>query len=884
MRILLFFSVLGVGTSSVVFAQTPTLSSPVVISSSPAPAGKQSEPPFKEQQTVLVKASQQYQAGKFKTMLLGRNYRQEWQKPVRVPVLNLGTSQGGLLPLKQGGGKQTKSLRLRAPNGREYVLRSIEKNTEQVLSEELRNTLAAKVVQDQVSAAHPYAALTVPILAEAAGVGHTNPELVYVPDDERLGEFRPVFANTLAILEERDPQVPASFTGRTLEKNYSTEKVLELLRTDFRNQVDQRELVRARLFDVLVADFDRHEDQWRWMAYAQPAGGMLLRAVPRDRDQAFFVNQGLLPNLASRDWAVPAVQGFDGSMRNVNTFMFSARYFDRSFLTKPTREEWVGVAQELQTRLTDEVIEKAIRQLPNSIYQLSGPTIVANLKSNRDALPAYAEKYYRFLAREVDVAGSNQPEYFQIERLDNAQTRVKIFGLAASGQPTGEPVYERTFLTNETQEIRLYGYGGRDKMEVSGRVDKSPIIRLIGGEGEDVLIDRSRVGGLSRRTLVYDTPTGNDLQLGAESRNRTSADSLVNRYNRQAFRYGYVGPLLPWAYNPDDGVFLGAGVEIRQPRFRKAPWATVHCLQASVALGTGAYSFRYAGDFNQITNKLDLVVRADLQAPNYVRNFFGFGNETRFDKALGIRYYRVRYNNVALQALLRRRIGAHQFYAGPVYQRVRVEQTRGRFIERMPDENGLTGTMFRPKHYAGLKAGYVLDTRNNDWHPSKGVYWSTEYTGLRGVNSIAQDLSQLSSEASGFWTPAAWPGLTLAARVGGTLNFSDFEFYQAATLGGLSNLRGYRRTRFAGENSIYNNLEFRAYLGTLNTMLVSAKIGVLGFHDVGRVWVDGEKSDTWHTGYGAGLWAEPFRRVVLVGTYGLSRNERMPVVRLGFQF
>ena len=399
-----------------------------------------------------------------------------------------------------------------------------------------------------------------------------------------------------------------------------------------------------------------------------------------------------------------------------------------------------------------------------------------------------------------------------------------------------------------------------------------------------MFIDRSRVAGPIRHTVVYDTPTGNDLQLNSESRNRTSADSLVNSYNRQAFRYKYVGPLLPWAYNPDDGLFLGAGVEIRQPGFRKAPWATVHRLQANVALGTGAYSFRYAGDFNQITRKLDLLVRADLQAPNYVRNFFGFGNETSFNKAAGIRFYRVRYNNVALQALLRRRIGVHQLYAGPIYQRVRVERTPGRFIEQVAEANGLLNTLFKPKHYAGLKAGYIVDTRNNDWRPTKGVFWSTDYTGMRGVNGLAPNLSQLTSEASGFWTPAAWPGITLAGRVGGTLNFSDYEFYQAAILGGLSNLRGYRRTRFAGENSLYNNLEFRAYLGTLNTMLVSAKIGVLGFHDVGRVWIDNENSDTWHNGYGGGLWVEPFRRVVLVATYGLSRNENMTVARLGFQF
>ncbi|QNH63723.1 BamA/TamA family outer membrane protein [Hymenobacter sediminicola] len=836
------------------------------------------------QASHLTSASQRYAAGPVKTWLLGKNYRQEWQQPVRVPILNLGTTQGGLRPLRQGGGKQTKSLRLRATNGREYVLRSIEKNTEQVLSAELRNTLAAKVVQDQVSAAHPYAALTIPLLAEAAGVGHTNPELVYVPDDELLGEFRAEFANTLAILEERDPQTPASFTGQALEKNYATDKALELLRTDSKNRVDQRELVRARLFDVLVADFDRHEDQWRWLAYAQPGGGLLLRAVPRDRDQAYFVNQGLLPNLASRNWAVPAVQGFDGTLRNVNTFMFSARYFDRSFLTEATRANWAEVAHDLQARLTDGVLEAAIRQLPDSVYQLSGPTIVAKLKSNRNALPAYAAQYYRFLARQVDITGSEQSEYFLVERLNNAQTRVRMYQLAAASEPAAVPLYDRTFLTEETREIRLYGYGGNDRMEVNGTVNKGITIRMIGGEGHDVLMDHSHVAGPLRHTVVYDAPTGAELQLGPESRNRTSPDSLVNQYNRQAFRYPYAGPILPVAFNPDDGIFLGVGVEFRQPGFRKAPWAATHRLQANVALGTAAYSFRYAGELHNLARNLDLLLRADLQAPNYVRNFFGYGNESTYDKPLGIDYYRVRYNNVVLQALARRRFGQHQFFAGPTYQRVRVKNAPGSFIEQVQDEPGFAAPVFEPRHYGGVKAGYTFDSRNNDWRPTQGTVVRAEFTELRGLNRDANPLSQLTAEAAGYWTPPPLPGLTMAGRVGSTLNFSDYAFFQAATLGGLSNLRGYRRTRFAGENSLYNNLEGRLYLGTLNTLLISTKVGLLAFHDVGRVWTDAESSATWHTGYGGGLWLEPFRRVVLVGTYNVSREDRLPVVRLGFLF
>ena len=39
-------------------------------------------------------------------------------------------------------------------------------------------------------------------LADAAGILHTNPKLVWIPDDPRLGQYRDEFRNTLATLEE----------------------------------------------------------------------------------------------------------------------------------------------------------------------------------------------------------------------------------------------------------------------------------------------------------------------------------------------------------------------------------------------------------------------------------------------------------------------------------------------------------------------------------------------------------------------------------------------------------------------------------------------------------------------------------------------------------
>src|SRR4029450_9078545 len=51
-------------------------------------------------------------------------------------------------------------------------------------------------------ATHPGGALIVPTLAEAAGVPHTNPEIVFMPDDPVLGEFRATFGGQPGTIAE----------------------------------------------------------------------------------------------------------------------------------------------------------------------------------------------------------------------------------------------------------------------------------------------------------------------------------------------------------------------------------------------------------------------------------------------------------------------------------------------------------------------------------------------------------------------------------------------------------------------------------------------------------------------------------------------------------
>jgi hemolysin activation/secretion protein len=101
-------------------------------------------------------------------------------------------------------------------------------------------------------------------------------------------------------------------------------------------------------------------------------------------------------------------------------------------------------------------------------------------------------------------------------------------------------------------------------------------------------------------------------------------------------------------------------------------------------------------------------------------------------------------------------------------------------------------------------------------------------------------------------------------------------------LGGLSNLRGYRKDRFYGDSRFYNNTELRLKLGTIRNRIVPISTGIYGFNDVGRVWYDGEDSNKWHHGYGGGIWISPLNVTVISLELGKSEEELLFNFRLGF--
>ncbi len=854
---------------------------------------------------VEVQASDQYQAGKMKKRLLGENYRSVWAQKIRVPVFDIGTSQGGLEILQKGGGQQTLSLRLADSAGHEYVLRSVEKYPEAAIPEVLRETFAQDLVQDQISASHPYAALVVAPMADAIGLYHTNPKLVYIPDDPRLGEYRETFANTLALFEERPDEdwSHASWFGNS-ENIVGTRKVLEKLADDNDNSVDQEFVLRNRLFDLIIGDWDRHDDQWRW-ATTEKKKGDVFRPIPRDRDQTFFVNQGALAKIWSRRWALPKFEGFDEDINWPSGLSFNARHFDRTFLTELSRDEWIEVAKKLKTDLTDEIIESSVRQWPEEIFRLNGEQIIRILKVRRDHIVEDAIAHYKFLAREVEVVGSDKQEAFEVERLANGDVQVVVQKISKKGIREKE-IYSRVFHPDETKEIRLYGLGGEDVFEVSGTARRSIRVRVIGGDGEDLLADSSRVGGIGKKTWYHDQTGQGDLRSLGEVKDLRDNDASVNEYNRTAFEYDRLAPLIWGQYNPDDGIFVGAGFLFVKNGFRKEPFSQRHLFLASIAPQTQSYNFHYQGKFTEFAGKWNLELEADVKSPNYVNNFFGLGNESVFDKEIDedpgigvdepIHYYRYRFQELALKASLSRDLGNWgTIQLGPRIQRIEMERPRENQDRYIEDYAGtLPYDLFEEYNsFGGIAWQLSGGKRDNTLFTHRGVLWNISGKNLADLKQD-NNFSSYEGSLSLFQSFQERSRLVFAARIGGGINRGKYPFYQAQVLDGRTSLRGFRKTRFYGDSQLFGNVEVRLRLMNFRSYLFPASLGILGFYDVGRIWyknqdgidpsAPGGKSEVWHKGFGGGIWFTPFNLTVLSIEAGHSKEGTLGYIRLGFLF
>lgn len=815
--------------------------------------------------TVNVPASKQYgNAGALQRWVLGNNYRKEWSTPVNMKVFHINKEKGGFKITGMGGGKQTKSLRLEDKDGREWTLRTIDKDPEAAVPENLRNSFAEELVQDMISAAHPYAPLAIPDLAKATNIPVPRPEIFFVPDDPALGFYQRIFANTVCLLEERDPTL-----DRT--ESRSTAKVLQSVVGDNDHVVQQDAVLKARLLDMLIGDWDRHFDQWKW-GTIDTGKGKLYYPIPRDRDQAFFNSDGLLLWYASQQ-QVPFLKGFRKNIARVGWFNFSARDFDRIFLNALPASAWRNTISKFQSQLTDDVIESAVNKMPAEVVSFSGPSIIKKLKSRRDNMMKKGMQYYKFISDHVNIVGTNEREYFHVYNVDTG-LRVVVYG-RNDKVDTGFKMFDRTFNVGETDELRLYGLNGNDLFYVDENAKSKVKLRIIGGKGNDTFNIKGHV-----RNLIYDMKDSvNHVLSTNNTRMRMSTNPSVNDFDWVEYRYNeYRYPRITAAFNPEDGVLVGAGFSRRSYGFRREPYATDQRLGVLYAPNRGAYRVRYTGDFIKVFGNNDLVLRGELVNPT-LNNFFGLGNNTEIEEGRGIEYYRARFKYVEADALLRLRVSeALKVAIGPTYYKYWYDpkDNRNKILERpslvLLDSMGV----YSEKSYLGAKAVIEINNLNSELFPTRGIQWTTDFTSMAGMTSNSRNITRFNSDMAVYASLSYPAKLVALLRFGGGHIFgNEFEYFQAMNLGANNFLRGFRKNRFSGRSLAYNSIELRARLFRSRSYIFPGDVGVVAFHDIGRVWMNNDPSRRWHNAYGGGIYYVPFNMVIVSATMAFSREENL---------
>jgi len=834
------------------------------------------------QDSITRVATPQYLSGKFKELFMGSQYREAWGAKVKAPPIDLAVEKGGLKPVQLGGGKASKTIRLENEKEQQYVLRSLNKSVVKSTPNQYLNTWVEGYFQDQVSGLHPYGALVIPVLAEAAEIYHTNPRLVYAPRQPAMGTYNNSFGDGLYMFEERpagDRSDINSFGNS--EDIISYRKLIPKLNKSPDNQVDQKWVVKCRIFDQFIHDWDRHDDQWRWAGFKQADGTNLYRPIPRDRDQSFYASRGFFPWLISRNFANRSTKTFKGSLKDVVGQAYNSKWFDRYFMNELSREDWIEAAKKLQEKLTDEVIEAAVAQWPQSIQDINGEEVMRKLKSRRQELTRYAETLYEYQAKRVDVRGTNKRDLFEVERRENGITEVRVFYVNKEREKKKQ-IYHRVFYQSETKEIRLYGLGNDDEFIIQGNSKKGSLVRVIGGEGMDRVLDESKVNGLRKKNWIYDQPEGIAIEGGKETKSMTENNLTINKYDRQQFLHNRYLPLPSFGSNVDDGFFVGLGFSFWKYRFREKPYASKQTILFNRATKSNSFNFSYTADFVDLFGKLNFLPTVSVEQPVFF-NFFGFGNDN-IPPRQRTNFNQVRLERVRVAPLLGEtwRNQIYRVSFGPFYERVRTVRQDNRISSQ---SSQFSDRDFQVQHYGGLKLTGEINTVVGG---KEGTRLSL-FADYRRNFTEEDDFGTVGGSITTYATLNRKFPVTLALRFGGSHLIGGDEglrFYDFQTLGNNSFLRGFRNNRFSGETALYGNTDLRISLFYWQNKILPLEVGINGGYDIGRVWLQGEDSDDWHSVTTAGMWFSPFKLVVINAYYSFTKNrdDDTFTLRLGYYF
>lgn len=844
--------------------------------------------PEKTVSEVVLKDLDALNKSNFYKFLWGERYRKYFGKSVTAPVAMLDTLYGGLKVVKEGGGHQSFSLRLEDADGKEYAMRSLRKNALKYLKfkipgvayteDNYEDTIPEDIISDFFTTAHPYIQLVVNPLARAVDVNHSSPSLFYVPKQIALGDLNTTFGDELYFIEERPSEEQMNFKGyrRVIDETgeikdfESTTDMLEKITSDESYTVDQRSLIRARLFDMLIGDWDRHQDQWRWVEYEKADGNREFLPIPRDRDNVFPKFDGFAMKFAKM--FAPAsrrFQSYGPEIKSLQWLNANGNSLDRVLLTRYGSKVWEEEARFIQENLTLEKIEGAFTNLPAEMRDESTAKIRRDLELRLNNLLTFAKDYSAMLNRAVALHATEKDDKIQIIATEDGKTKVVIRRLL-SNDPN-KIIFERTFDSKETKELWIFGLGDDDIFEVIGDHKNNITIRLIGGYGDDTFKISQK-----KNIKVYDWEHDKTMFEG-----ETPKRSLSNMYKPNTFHWRYYQSdknlLVPaLGFRTDDGVYLGLKNTYTNIGFNAGKFRQKHSIAANYFFKFRAVEASYTGVFANVMKMWNLEVNGYFTNNRFSRNFFGFGNETpNLEDTLDRDFYRDRMQRIKVDV----GIAYHTLRLKAIYESFRTRELPNRLFT----PTNVDPRVFDSQHYVGAEMSALYDKADAKDFPSKYIIFGLT-AGYKMNTSISENKFGYLKFKAGFSHKLIPSGDLVLSTMGEiSTNFGkNYFYYHTPSIGGNNGLRGFRDERFSGKTYFYQSSDLRWRIKRYVTTVAPITVGMYGGFDYGRVWQPNQKSNVWHTSQGIGIWASGLDFITLnLGVFSSNENT---LVQFGFGF
>lgn len=817
---------------------------------------------------------------KFYEFLWGKHYRAYYSKRINVRNLALDTLFGGVKTDRAGGGHQTKSLRLETKNGEEYVIRALKKSgvrflqavafKNQYVIDDFSGSYADKFLLDFYTTSHPYTPLVIGEMSDKLGIRHTTPQLFYIPKHKTLKNFNDTFGDELYYLEDRPME-----TDDNPNKVLGTDEVILNLAKDEKYKIDEKAWIKARLFDMLIGDWDRHHDQWKFEEKKEN-GNVIYNPIPKDRDQAFAKYDGFITGILMEFPELKHMQTFDNQIESVKWFNREPYPLDLVFAKNSVQKDWLTEAEFIQNNLTEKDIREAFKSLPKEVQDHVSEDLIQKLLVRKSDLQKYASQYYKNLQEKVILTGTDKKDKFVITRLPNNETEVKIFRLKKSGE---ELASSKVYSGEMTKEILLYGLDDDDEFVVEGKQKSSIGVRLLGGLDND----KYSVSN-SKKVKIYDYKSKkNDFENKGNATVKLTDDYDINQYNYRNPKYNVFTTFLNFNFNPDDALAVGFNADYTVNDFIKNPYSQKHHFLANYFTGTEGYEFAYQGLFPTLTGGWFYGLDTRITSSHYIRNFYGVGNKSvNLTDEVGERFNNVRAKEFAFSPSINWNKNAATFSAKLNYEILKVENTANRYVS-LP--GAVNPDVFHSKHFGGADVSFVYENYDNKANPKSGMKFDIrtvyninlkntdrQYTSLETGLGFLHSLTQNKKLVWSTYAKAKW------------LLGNDFEFYQMATLGGNTDLRGFSFNRFYGKNSFFQTSDLRYEIGKIKNSILPLTYGVFGGFDVGRVWIPNEYSKKWHNSYGGGFWLNAVDAISVNMSYFTSSDGGRLVVGIGGTF